>query len=336
MAFPRTVVSLPSDDLFNGQPSLQQAYERLRTYETTHSTKPLPARWLGHLLREVPVKDALAREITSCKDDTAIQDLSDIYRDLLLRLFKPQEGPTPDPSDPSSRPSDVIVTNAILHDRVPQDHGAAKCLALKRDGGRSISGQYDISIEDIPKGSTCTWTNAAHIIPFVVNSNRDQEKNTGKGKETDPNLNWSAGVLAVLSRIGGIVPEEIRGEKINRLSNIITMNAEHHIAFDRLAWWLEPANSGEPNHYVVRRIRPNLSLLPVEIRFTSTDPWLELPDPKFIAIHAACCRAAHLSAAVEAIDKIYDAFNETRVLADNGSSAELLEFSLSKLVVSAS
>ena len=86
MDFPTSVVPLPRDELFSGQPSLQQAYERLLTYENDHAGYPLPARWLGHLLREVLRKEDLAREITSCEGDTPVKLLSDFYRDTFLRL----------------------------------------------------------------------------------------------------------------------------------------------------------------------------------------------------------------------------------------------------------
>jgi len=89
--------------------------------------------------------------------------------------------------------------------------------------------------------------------------------------------------------------------------------------------------SQDPHHYIVRRLGTNpISLLPDEVCFTSTNPQLELPDPKFIAIHAACCRAAHLSGAAEAVDLLYRDTEKIRVLADDGSSARLLEFALLK------
>ncbi len=89
MAFPTTFLPLPLDDMFADKPSLQQAYESLCAYETRHSAPingPLSARWLGHLLREVPIKEDLVNEIASCKDDAAIEDLSIFYRDRLLRV----------------------------------------------------------------------------------------------------------------------------------------------------------------------------------------------------------------------------------------------------------
>jgi len=324
MAFPTTVLPLPLDDMFVDEPSLQQAYESLCAYEARHSAPindPLPARWLGHLLREVPLKGDLANEITSCEDDAAIRKLSIFYRDRFLRVFKAIGGPTPAPSDHPSRPSfDVMQElNAVLQDKnVPRDHGQAKRLALIRDDNRSISGHFERGVPNPP--GYVTVTNAAHIIPFCLNSNQDNSTRR----------DWSGGVLTVLERVGGIVPDDLHGDLINRLSNIITMNAEHHGCFDQLDWWMEPASSGDPHHYVVRYIQPILNL-PSEVRFTSSNPLLELPDPRFIAIHAACCRVAHLSGAAEYIEDIYRKTEMTYVLADNGSSAELLQFALSKL-----
>src|SRR6266849_401530 len=78
-----------------------------------------------------------------------------------------------------------------------------------------------------------------------------------------------------------------------------------------------------PHHYVVRRIRPYPGL-PDNIHFVSSDPHLELPDPKFIPTHAACCRAAHPSGAAQYIDTVYRETEMTYVLAENGSSASLL------------
>ena len=97
--------------------------------------------------------------------------------------------PTPAPSEHPSRPSfDVMQElNAVLQDsNVPRDHAEAKHLvrkkfidanmnqsqALIRDDDRSISGHFDRSVAS-PAGYA-TETNAAHIIPFSINSNSDK------------------------------------------------------------------------------------------------------------------------------------------------------------------
>ena len=151
MAFPTTVLPLPQDDIFADEPSLQQAYARVSAYEIDHFapiSNPLPARWLGHLLREVPIKESLAREINSCADDSEIEELSAYYQIRFLRvcestcfprratpctqapymIVKPAGGPTPAPSDHPSRTSfnDAIQMNAAEFCSVPRDHGEAK------------------------------------------------------------------------------------------------------------------------------------------------------------------------------------------------------------------
>jgi len=68
--------------------------------------------------------------------------------------------------------------------------------------------------------------------------------------------------------------------------------------------------------------------IPVTVVFTSRDKKLPLPDPRYLRIHAACAKVAHLSGAAEYIDGIFRDMDDTRVLATNGSSAELLSYAL--------
>jgi hypothetical protein len=52
------------------------------------------------------------------------------------------------------------------------------------------------------------------------------------------------------------------------------------------------------------------------------------PDPRYLKLHAACAQVAHLSGAGEYIDNILRDVETTRVLAKDGSSADLLNFKL--------
>ncbi|KZP20503.1 hypothetical protein FIBSPDRAFT_742124, partial [Athelia psychrophila] len=56
------------------------------------------------------------------------------------------------------------------------------------------------------------------------------------------------------------------------------------------------------------------------------------PDPRYLKLHAACAQVAHLSGAAKYIDNILRDLEEIRVLANDGSSADLLDFQLSPLV----
>lgn len=49
-----------------------------------------------------------------------------------------------------------------------------------------------------------------------------------------------------------------------------------------------------------------------------------LPNPALIALRAACARVAHISGAVKLFDQIFRDREETRYMADDGSTADLL------------
>ncbi|KAI6016144.1 hypothetical protein BKA83DRAFT_4060420, partial [Pisolithus microcarpus] len=48
------------------------------------------------------------------------------------------------------------------------------------------------------------------------------------------------------------------------------------------------------------------------------------PNPIYLAIHAACAKVAHLSGAAEHIENVLRRLENTRVLAEDGRSSELL------------
>jgi len=53
-----------------------------------------------------------------------------------------------------------------------------------------------------------------------------------------------------------------------------------------------------------------------------------LPDPRYLELHAICCRVAAMSGAAEVIDEMERDMEETRVLANDGSDAHLLDYKL--------
>ena len=56
-----------------------------------------------------------------------------------------------------------------------------------------------------------------------------------------------------------------------------------------------------------------------------------LPNPKFLRIHAACCRIARLSGIAEYLDDIYRRLDEQHVLSADGRSADVLDHVLRRL-----
>lgn len=78
----------------------------------------------------------------------------------------------------------------------------------------------------------------------------------------------------------------------------------------------------------------SLALIPQpRIITSSTTTNLELPDPKYLKLHAAVCRVAHMSGAAGYLD-LYDRdVEQTGVLARDGSSADVLVSQLHRVLL---
>ena len=84
------------------------------------------------------------------------------------------------------------------------------------------------------------------------------------------------------------------------------------------------------NHYRPAATTPFLIRgIPAQVQFTTPDPNdYPLPDPRYLALHAACARVAHLSGAAEYIEMISRDLEDVKVLANNGGSGDLLYHAL--------
>jgi hypothetical protein len=149
----------------------------------------------------------------------------------------------------------------------------------------------------------------------------------------------SFGIIDVLA--------ELDGANIHRLSNALTLDMSVHAAFDGLKLWFEevPVSNikrfsfspwchlpqGAPNTYTVCSTG-NLAFLNAlpparQVHFT-TNTGQELPDPRYLKLHAAVCRVAHMSGAagyLDFCDREYEKQGRHGVMAHDGSSARLLE-----------
>ena len=60
---------------------------------------------------------------------------------------------------------------------------------------------------------------------------------------------------------------------------------------------------------------------------------LSLPDPRYLEIHAACCKVAHVSGAAEFLDRaVRDVEESPGTLAEDGGSAHALAWAISQIV----
>ncbi|KAI0357308.1 hypothetical protein OH77DRAFT_1399856, partial [Trametes cingulata] len=119
------------------------------------------------------------------------------------------------------------------------------------------------------------------------------------------------------------------GANLHRLENILTLDVFIYKLFDDLSLWFE-AVEGKLNVYNVILLpgadRP--PSIPETVQFVSHRPGLPLPNPRYLKLHAACCRIAHMSGAAEYLELIYRDVEELPVLANNGASADVLTFAV--------
>jgi len=68
--------------------------------------------------------------------------------------------------------------------------------------------------------------------------------------------------------------------------------------------------------------------------FTSIDS-LDLPDPRYLRLHAAICRVARMSGAAEYLDSYDREQEEISVMAPDGTSADFLNVRLQRVLLTA-
>ncbi|KAF8327705.1 uncharacterized protein EI90DRAFT_3066603 [Cantharellus anzutake] len=345
---------LPPHPSFQDE-SVARAYSRCRELEKTLA---MEARVLGYLLLLAPEEEGrryLASEINpdpvddsgNKTDDSVVRGdetlclLAKLYIAAFIRCFRSAKGPTPDPSlHPShiSFEGNVVELSYKLMEP-PSSHQMAKHKAIRRDGGRCVAtGKYDLltaqsdasSLEfKIPPDAPCCMTEAALIFPSSIN------RNIAGGNEGAAKNDWAASVWAVMEHFGNVrVLDELNGDNIHRLENVLTLSHDIHSAFDQLKFWFEATNANA-NEY---RLRTLWSRLMVDkdtiVTLTTPDPQcLPLPSPKYLALHAACCKVAHLSGAAEHIDRCFRDLDGMRVLAEDGSNVDVLMFVLEGITV---
>lgn len=67
--------------------------------------------------------------------------------------------------------------------------------------------------------------------------------------------------------------------------------------------------------------------LPETVSFVSRSN-IPVPDPRYLALHAACAKVVHQSGMAEILDKLIEDLERTDVLSSDGSSANLLHHAL--------
>ncbi|KAL0631723.1 hypothetical protein Q9L58_009415, partial [Maublancomyces gigas] len=107
-------------------------------------------------------------------------------------------------------------------------------------------------------------------------------------------------------------------DAIDSPRNAITLAGDLHKRFGRLKWYLEPTGS-TPHCYTVHAVRGQRIEAwlrpPGGVVFFDADGEVPPPDPRFIALHRACCLILSMSGAGECADNVLQDMNE---LSGNG------------------
>ncbi|THH21128.1 hypothetical protein EW146_g321 [Bondarzewia mesenterica] len=318
-------------------------------------------RLLGRLMTEAPTPDGhnnVANEIRSCVDlggtdddiEERLAELGQWYVNFFLRAFRTNKGKHPavshHPSRPSGKPSAEAIVQMLAI--APQDYSTSRRLALERDNYRCvISGRFDTTTRDAMRELDPTWqpptaltayTELAHIIPESINAN---SKNPDGRKACIFLIQtYASNAWTVFDGLGEVkvVDDELNGKGIHCMENVMTMAGPVHTAFDYLKLWLEE-DPTTPDCYHIHTLYPeDYASLGIEnrvVQLTSTKPvsqygeeGLALPDPRIIALHAACAKVANMSGAAEYIDAVDRDLDEMKVLAHDGGSADVLAAAL--------
>jgi len=227
----------------------------------------------------------------------------------------------------------------------PRDHQTAKKSALKRDNYRCVvtgwadstsftlmsaddRQTYNLHANPPPR----TSTNFCHIFPPSTNWDFNPNDPDEKKKK------YAGNVWAIINSFRTIdILTQLDGDKIHSLENGFTMDSSLHDQFDDLRLWFEHIVD---NTYRLGAVDPGIGALihlqpnPI-ITFTSTDHNLPLPNSEYLKLHAAVCRVAHMCGAAGYLDQEDRDVDRIKVLARDGSSANLLASRLSYVTLKA-
>ncbi|KAG9308905.1 hypothetical protein JVU11DRAFT_11365 [Chiua virens] len=274
----------------------QKAYRICLQREAQAETQVeyMRARVLGYLIREAPYdesRDTVCQEINSCVGDTAFSDLANIYIRFLAQVFHSSWGPTPYCD---------FMGSSLNSDIEEAPHTKCREQALKRDNHRCmVTGAYsNRHYRGALHSGTVGAIEVAYILPRSIDVSITKREDTAE-------------LGAIMQRFGRINPEELSGDKVHRLENIMTLWDPIHSLFGDLDIWFEPSDH-DPYECTVKSSYPRETVgfkLPESFKMTTADLNLPRPSPDYLRLRAACARVAHLSGVSEYVLSLYRDFD---------------------------
>ncbi|KAK0710148.1 hypothetical protein B0T26DRAFT_724201 [Lasiosphaeria miniovina] len=226
---------------------------------------------------------ALMSEIYDLMDDPPkLRQLRNFLVGAILKPMKAAGGKGPKtpitPSPHAAARDEVLLSMTTIEPSSRKDQPRLKANCLQREGYRCALSRYiDMNMRHKVSASTAPTTkirtHCACILPFAL-GNFDEEK--AQGTENKAMIWWA------LYRYFPDLKGQIGPESINQCQNAITMWTALHEEFGCFNLALEPL--GNDRYQVHWLICEGISIPPI-ITFTSNDPSVPLPDPKYLWCH---------------------------------------------------
>ncbi|KAF7296068.1 hypothetical protein MKEN_01421900 [Mycena kentingensis (nom. inval.)] len=308
-----------------------------------------PAFWTRReVLGERPL-ECLAKEVESLPAGAgSLHDLGRHYQNTFVAAFRTKAGLSLPFHRPSRTPFDTVqqLLDSEMTSRTPSNHTQARRLSLARDGySCMVSNCIDWTAkQQVREIKTILHARNGGLLPMdtvrIFNGGMLEMEMESDGPEHRRDSGVAA--LAVLSRFGLDGVAELFNDRvgIHSLGNILSLCGAAHGCFGDLEMVFDPV-PGTEHTYDVRFTSLGRALsLPssgMQNRVTFKVHYqplsaktLLLPDRRLLALHAVCAEVAHFSGAVRIFNEFIWQEEELDVLADDGSSAELLEFKLAR------
>ncbi|KAF8445072.1 hypothetical protein L210DRAFT_3476143 [Boletus edulis BED1] len=283
-------------------------------------------------------------------ENDVIYGLGTLFREKFIRLFRTSTAPYQPPSSHPSRRSFETLEDMVRDTMEPTGkyYGSAKQMALARDGFRCmVTGMLNrSSVDGCPvlldeaqrEDINMVTVEAAHILNESTMHGIDPE-GISEGFPAVNKTCYAAGAMALLESIGlSDFTEAFRNSGgIHQVWNLLSLEPNLCEKCDALELWFE--HTQQPGRYkiclfykfdegyirrIFKRPKPHVDGAPMVVEFTSQFEHAPPPDPRLLALHATCARAAHMSGAAEFFNRLERDAEEMNVLAFDGSSALLL------------
>ncbi|KZT10292.1 uncharacterized protein LAESUDRAFT_418852 [Laetiporus sulphureus 93-53] len=256
-----------------------------------------------------------------------LDDLANYYYINILVPVRAAGGKTPAPrSHPFRNEFDSTVT-AELEKRL----SALKAEALMRDGYKCvITGEVDrkhVAKVKTRTGLGKTEAAPAHIIPFSLND----------FEETDvPAMADETAISTALQAFSGRSLDSLKGDGINSLENVLTLEASMHQMFGELVLALEPieAKSNVSRILTWGYAEDSYDLPDFVTLSDHSNSGKALPNPAYLSLRASICKVLHVCGRAEELDRILEDLDDggISVLSHDGSMADSLEMALLRAV----